>query len=1005
MSSIKAKLLKSVLSGVMVILFGSMAAIFSLNNLASDFNQVIKQELKVKYEINLMLGDFKTQVQEWKNVIIRGGDAKQREKYFARFEKQEQVVQKDVNALIKLDYIPSEIRKQLVSFKKEHQRLGQLYRQGFSDFEQQGYNTQAGDKSVSGIDRASSKLLLELSDSVNKLAAEKTNQLSEQANTLVYLAVAVLLAVFAITVFILMRFINTVITKPIRESVKIANNIADGQLENHIDVTSDDEIGVLLTSLKTMQQNLKSMTDDIRQQMEEQKVQAERNGRIKQALDNVSAQVMLTNPDNKIIYVNKQLAASMSKISSLADNDNNIGKQIDVILDEQQQQRLLTASGGQLELNIDGHIFNLVSNPVVNEQNQVTGTVFEWTDLTEQRQAELQVENIINAAVEGNLDARLDKQLFSGFMFTLADGINRMLDAIVEPIAMTAGYLDQIAKGDIPKAISDNYKGDFLTIKSSLETCTQAVNNLISDTNLLVDAATSGQLDIRADEHRHQGDFKTIIAGINATLDAIVHPISLTATFLEEIAVGNTSANVSDEYQGDFKKIQQSLQTCADSIGLLISDTNTLVDAALAGELSNRGNVEQHQGDFRSIIAGINGTLDAIVSPIQLTANYLDDIAQGNIPQHISEDYQGDFNQIRNSLITSTEAIRRLVTDANQLAESAIEGEISVRIDQSSHKGEFAEIVAGMNNTLAAVNAPIDECKAVMGSLAQGDLTNTVSGDYHGAFGELKESVNTSISNLSGLVEQIGSSAQTITGSSSNISNGVDDLSRRTEAQASSLEETAASIEELTSTVQQNSDSAQNASELAMSTNDKAQAGGELINESISAMKEIGESSDKISRIIGVINEIAFQTNLLALNAAVEAARAGEKGRGFAVVAAEVRNLAQRSGEASKDITSLINDSVLKVEEGTRLVNESGSNLGEIVASVKEVAHIMAEIAAASKEQSTGITQVNQAIMQMDQMTQQNNQLVESTSQSSGEMLQQANVLKSLMATFVTAKT
>jgi len=225
-------------------------------------------------------------------------------------------------------------------------------------------------------------------------------------------------------------------------------------------------------------------------------------------------------------------------------------------------------------------------------------------------------------------------------------------------------------------------------------------------------------------------------------------------------------------------------------------------------------------------------------------------------------------------------------------------------------------------------------------------------------------------------------------------------LSQRTEEQASSLEETASSMEELTSTVKQNADNAKQANQLAIGASDVAGKGGAVVNQVVGTMSSINESSRKIVDIISVIDGIAFQTNILALNAAVEAARAGEQGRGFAVVAAEVRNLAQRSASAAKEIKALIGDSVSKVEDGSKLVDKAGKTMQQVVDSVKRVTDIMSEITAASQEQSAGIEQVNQAITQMDEVTQQNAALVEEAAASAESMREQANELFSAVGVF-----
>jgi methyl-accepting chemotaxis protein len=299
-----------------------------------------------------------------------------------------------------------------------------------------------------------------------------------------------------------------------------------------------------------------------------------------------------------------------------------------------------------------------------------------------------------------------------------------------------------------------------------------------------------------------------------------------------------------------------------------------------------------------------------------------------------------------------------------------------------------------------AIVRPLEEAVKIAGAVAQGDLTQRIEVRSNDETGRLMAALRDMNDSLVEIVTRVRAGTDTISTASSEIADGNLDLSSRTEQQAGSLEETASSMEELTSTVKQNADNARQANVLAGSASAIAGKGGEVVAQVVETMGGINASAGKIVEIIAVIDGIAFQTNILALNAAVEAARAGEQGRGFAVVAGEVRNLAQRSAAAAKEIKSLIDDSVGKVQHGSALVDQAGATMKEIVASVSRVTDIMAEISAASQEQTAGITQVNEAIVQMDQTTQQNAALVEQASAAAQSLQHEAAALARTVGAF-----
>ncbi|MRW90922.1 HAMP domain-containing protein [Duganella sp. FT80W] len=353
------------------------------------------------------------------------------------------------------------------------------------------------------------------------------------------------------------------------------------------------------------------------------------------------------------------------------------------------------------------------------------------------------------------------------------------------------------------------------------------------------------------------------------------------------------------------------------------------------------------------------------------------------------------------------EMLQRILTHQRKEIDAA-----AARIDEVARDSRnllivLAVLVVGFGSAFAwwltaGITRPINEAVALAESVAEGDLVDHGSRSAYSQDepGKLLQALNRMSHSLVRIVGEVRQGTDTISTASTEIAAGNLDLSSRTEEQASSLEETASSMEELTSTVKQNADNARQANQLAASAAEVAQRGGAVVSDVVHTMASIEASSKKIVDIIGVIDGIAFQTNILALNAAVEAARAGEQGRGFAVVASEVRNLAQRSASAAREIKGLIDDSVGKVEAGTRLVGQAGSTMEEVVDSIARVTAIMGEISNASAEQTHGIEQINQAITQMDHVTQQNAALVEQAAAAAGAMQEQAARLADAVSIF-----
>jgi methyl-accepting chemotaxis protein len=640
-----------------------------------------------------------------------------------------------------------------------------------------------------------------------------------------------------------------------------------------------------------------------------------------------------------------------------------------------------------------------------------------------------QTKDLIDAAVAGRLATRAKPEDTNEEFREIVVGINRTLDAVIGPLNVAAEYVDRISKGNIPEKITDNYNGDFNEIKNNLNNCIDAVNALVADAAMLANAAVEGKLATRADASKHEGDFGKIVNGVNKTLDAVIGPLNVAAEYIDRISKGNIPQKITDNYYGDFNEIKNNLNNCIDAINALIVDAGMLANAAVEGKLATRADASKHFGDYAKIVNGVNKTLDAVIGPLNVAAEYVDRISKGNIPEKITDNYNGDFNEIKNNLNLCIDAVNALIEDAKMLAKAAVEGRLATRADVSRHQGDFLKIVEGVNNTLDSVIGPLNVAALYVDRIAKGDMPELITQNYNGDFNSIKNNLNSLINafneiitkakmvsqgdltitlakrsdndelmgalsdmvfRLSEIVSQVMEAAQNVSTSSNEMSTSAVQISEGASEQSASAEEVSSSIEEMSSTIQQNSDNSMTTEKIAVASAQGMMDVNAAAQKSLEAMRQI---SDKIK----IINDIAGKTDILAINAAIEAARAGEQGKGFAVVAAEVRKLAEVSQRAAVEINELSASSL-------RVTEESGSLMLKIIPDIQKTAQLVKEIAASSNEQRMGSEQITKAVIQFTQVTQQNAAAAEEMSSSSEELASQAELLKETISFFNTGK-
>ncbi|MDS0524645.1 methyl-accepting chemotaxis protein [Clostridium sp. SHJSY1] len=599
-----------------------------------------------------------------------------------------------------------------------------------------------------------------------------------------------------------------------------------------------------------------------------------------------------------------------------------------------------------------------------------------------------------DSAIAGKLEVRADAKAHEGEYRKIVEGVNGTLDTVVnknewyEAIIDAVPFPIHVTDTDMNWTYMNKQFEDLMIDQGTVRkredgygrACSNAGANICNTPNCGIKQLLKGNPEsyfdwcgmsckqdtsyLKNKKGEHLG-FVEVVTDLTSILRVGSYTnaeVDRLATNLELLAKGDLNLDLqvseadkfTEETKNNFVKINNNLEKTKIAIGRLISDAILLSDSAIAGKLEVRADAKAHEGEYRKIVEGVNGTLDAVIEPVQETSAVLHEMSKGNLKVSVNGNYKGDHATLKNSL----------------------------------------------NDTIETLSGYINDISNALTEIANGNLVISIDREYLGDFAQIKNSLTYIISSLNNVMNDINTAAGQVASGARQVADSSQTLSQGSTEQASSVEQLTASMEQVSVQTKQNATNADEANELALTAKDEAGKGNEYMKGLLDSINDINESASSISKIIKVIDEIAFQTNILALNAAVEAARAGQHGKGFAVVAEEVRNLAARSANAAKETTVLIEGSIKKAEDGTKIASETATALNGIVDVVSNAAKLVGEIATASNEQANGIAQINQGIIQVSQVIQNNTSTSEESAAASEELSSQAELLNGLVGKF-----